>query len=79
MIAYQSTLQAEVPDRLRGRAFALFDVVWSAARLISLAAGGLLADAIGIRAVYVMGGVLLMIAALIGGRAPLRRGDLTAS
>jgi len=32
MIAYQSTLQAEVPDRLRGRTFALFDVLGHAQR-----------------------------------------------
>ena len=73
MIAYQSTLQAEVPDRIRGRAFALFDVLWNAARLVSLGAGGLLADAIGIRAVYVLGGFLLLIAAAIGWGAPLHQ------
>lgn len=72
MIAYQSTLQAEVPDRVRGRAFALFDVLWNAARLVSLGVGGVLADAIGIRAVYVAGGVLLLTAALVGWRTPLR-------
>ena len=72
MIAYQSTLQAEVPERLRGRAFALFDVLWNAARFVSLGAGGLLADAIGIRAVYVAGGLLLLTAAVVGWGAPLR-------
>lgn len=72
MIAYQSTLQREVPDRLRGRAFALFDVAWNGARLVSLGAGGLLADAVGIRAVYVVGGFLLVAAALVGLGAPLR-------
>lgn len=71
MIAYQSTVQAEVPDRIRGRAFALFDVLWSAARLVSLGVGGLLADAIGIRAVYILGGLLLLTAAAIGWGAPL--------
>lgn len=73
MIAYQSTLQTEVPDRIRGRAFALFDVLWNAARLVSLGAGGLLADAIGIRAVYLLGGLLLLIAAVVGWGAPLQR------
>ena len=72
MIAYQSTLQAEVPERLRGRVFALFDVLWNAARLVSLGAGGLLADAIGIRSVYVAGGLLLLTAAIVGWGAPLR-------
>lgn len=73
MIAYQSTLQTEVPDRIRGRVFALFDVLWNAARLVSLGAGGLLADAIGIRSVYLLGGLLLLIAAVVGWGAPLQR------
>lgn len=73
MIAYQSTLQAEVPDRLRGRAFALFDVLWNSARLLSLGLGGLLADAVGIRAVYVLGALLLLAAAAVGWGAPIRR------
>lgn len=72
MIAYHSTLQTEVPGRLRGRAFALFDVLWNGARLISLGVGGLLADAVGIRAVYLVGGFLLLLAATVGWRAPLR-------
>lgn len=72
MIAYQSTLQAEVPDRLRGRAFSLFDVLWNAGRLVSLGLGGLIVDAVGIRAVFVIGGVLLLLAAAIGWSAPLR-------
>lgn len=66
MVAYQSTLQTEVAPELRGRAFALYDVVWNGARLLSLGTGGLLADALGIRAVYVLGGVLLLLAAAIG-------------
>lgn len=71
MIAYQSTVQAEVPDRLRGRAFALFDVLWNSARLVSLGLGGLLADAVGIRAVYVLGALLLLAATAVGWSAPL--------
>ena len=70
MIAYQSTLQVEVPDRLRGRAFALFDVLWNAARLVSLGIGGLLADALGIRAVYVVGGMVLVAAAAVAVTGP---------
>lgn len=71
MIAYQATLQTLVPTALRGRAFALYDVLWNAARLVSLGLGGLLADAISIRAVYVCGGVLLLAAAAVGWSAPL--------
>ena len=66
MIAYQATLQTEVPTEVRGRAFALYDVLWNAARLLSLGLGGLLADAVGIRAVYVLGGLMLLAAGGVG-------------
>lgn len=65
-VAYQSTLQSEVPDAVRGRAFALFDVAWNASRLVSLGLGGVLADRFGVRTVYVIGGVLLLAAAAWG-------------
>ena len=35
MVAYQSTLQTAVPAEVRGRAFALYNVLWNAARLTS--------------------------------------------
>jgi len=66
MVAYQTTLQTEVEPALRGRVFALYDVVWNGARLLSLGVGGLLADAVGIRAVYLLGGVLLFAASAAG-------------
>lgn len=65
-VAFSSLIGAKVPDRLRGRTFAAFDLIWQAMRLISLIAGGLLADAFGIRAVYYAGGLLLLAAALAG-------------
>ena len=66
MVTYQSVLQASVPERLRGRTFALYDVLWQSGRLVSLAAGGVLADAFGVRAVYALGGVLLLAAGGLG-------------
>ena len=66
MVAYQSTLQQTVPHDVRGRAFALFDVLWNAARLVSLGVGGLLVETVGVRAVYATGGVLLVAAASAG-------------
>ena len=66
MVAYNTLLQTTVPDRLRGRIFAFYDVVWQGSRLLSIAAGGVLADAIGIRAVYLFGGVLLLAAGGLG-------------
>ncbi len=65
-VTYNSALQATTPERLRGRVFAFYDVVWQTARLISIGVGGVLADQFGIRAVYLMGGILLLAAGGLG-------------
>ena len=65
-VTYNSVLQATVPDRLRGRVFSFYDTLWQAARLASIGLGGVLADTFGIRAVYLMGGVVLMAAGAWG-------------
>jgi predicted MFS family arabinose efflux permease len=65
-VTFNSMLQAEAPPQARGRVFASMDVIWQAGRLISLTAGGLLADRYGIRNVYYLGGALLLIAAAVG-------------
>ena len=65
-IAFATIIQSHVPDRLRGRVFSAFDLIWQSMRLASLLAGGLLADAAGIRAVYYLGGALMAAAALAG-------------
>jgi MFS family permease len=77
-VTYNSLLQSTVPDRLRGRIFAFYDVVWQGSRLVSIAAGGVLADAFGIRAVYVLAGLLLFVAAGLG-LARLGGADLAAA
>lgn len=69
-VTFNSMLQATVPDTLRGRVMAAFDITWQTGRLASLGIGAILADQIGIRAVYVLGGVLLLAAAAL---APLAR------
>lgn len=66
MVAYQSTLQTLVPAATRGRVFAFYDVTWNTSRLVSLALGGLVADLFHIRVVYLLGAVLLFIAAAVG-------------
>jgi predicted MFS family arabinose efflux permease len=66
MVTYNSLLQAEVAPQARGRVFAGFDLLWQTGRLASLALGGLAADALGIRAVYYLGGLLLLAAGTIG-------------
>jgi predicted MFS family arabinose efflux permease len=59
MVVFNSTVQGAVPDAARGRVFTLQDVTWSAMRLLSLALGGLIVDAIGIEPLFWVGGALL--------------------
>ncbi len=66
MIAFQTLVQRAVPSPVRARAFAALDVVWQVARLASIAAGGAIAAAAGIRLVYVLGGALLVAAGAVG-------------
>jgi MFS family permease len=66
MVVFSSTVQGAVPDALRGRVFTLLDVTWSFMQLLSLALGGLLVDAVGIRAFYWAGGALLFGAGVLG-------------
>ena len=66
MVAYQSTLQTLVPAGVRGRAFAFYDVLWNGARLLSLAAGGVIAEVADVRLVYVISAALLFAAAAVG-------------
>ena len=68
-VTFSSLLQFRVPEGLRGRAFAGFDVLWQTGRLLSLLGGGLLADAVGIRSVYLLGRLLLLAAAGVGAGA----------
>ena len=65
-VAFATVIQSHVPDRLRGRVFSAFDLLWQSMRLASLLLGGILADTAGIRAVYYLGGALLAAAALTG-------------
>ena len=65
-VTFNSLVQAHTPEGVRGRVFAAFDVFWQLGRLVSLLAGGLIAAALGIQAVYYLGGALLLLAAAIG-------------
>lgn len=65
-VTFNSMLQAEAPEHVRGRVFASMDVLWQGGRLISLGVGGVLADLYGIQAVYYLGGLLLLAAAAVG-------------
>lgn len=73
-VTFNSMLQAESPERFRGRVMASMDVIWQTGRLISLGAGGLLTDAYGIEVVYYLGGALLLGAAASGLFVKVERG-----
>ncbi|MGI8682522.1 MAG: MFS transporter [Mycobacteriales bacterium] len=65
-VSFNSLLQTHTPEPMRGRVFATMDVLWQTGRLVSLGIGGYLADAIGISAVFYLGGGLLLVAGLVG-------------
>lgn len=65
-VTFNSVLQAETAERVRGRVFATFDMLWQTGRLLSLLLVGVLADTFGIRAVYYFGAALLLAAAWAG-------------
>lgn len=75
MVTFNSLLQAETIPATRGRVFATFDTIWHLGRLMSLAIGGVLADAVGITAVYYLGGLLLLMAGTTGLSRARRAGD----
>lgn len=66
MVVYNSLMQSEVPEEMRGRVYTLMDVVWNAMQLVSLVLGGVLVDRVGVRIVYYLGGALLIAAGLLG-------------
>jgi len=70
--AGQTIVQTAVPDEVRGRSGAARNALVSVANLVSMAAAGVLADNIGTRNVFVLGGVMVVMAAL--GAALIFRG-----
>lgn len=66
MVVYNSLMQSHVPEGVRGRVYTLMDLTWSLMQLVSLGAGGLLVDRVGIQVVYYTGGALLALAGLLG-------------
>lgn len=65
-VTFNALLQSRVSDLSRGRVFATMDLLWQTGRLASLGIGGILADTLGIRAVYYLGGLMLLIAGAVG-------------
>lgn len=65
-VVYNSLMQSTVPDAVKGRVFTLMDMTWNVMEILSIGAVGILADALGIRAVYYLGGGLLIGAGVLG-------------
>ena len=66
MVVYNSLMQSQVPEQVRGRVFTLMDVVWNLMRLISLGIGGVLVDFWGVEVIYYIGGTLLLLSGVLG-------------
>jgi MFS family permease len=66
IVVFNSVIQQAVPDPVRGRVYTLLDMTWHGMRLLSLALGGLLVDRIGVEPVFWAGGMLLILAGVLG-------------
>lgn len=65
--AVQTIAQTAVPDDVRGRTGAANNALITTASLVSMAAAGLLADAIGVRNVFLIAGGFVVVAGLVAG------------
>ncbi len=65
-VTCSTVLQRRVPDAVRGRVFATLDVIWAAWEIASIGLAGLIVDQVGIVAVYIAGGALLVAAGALG-------------
>lgn len=65
--AGQTIIQTAVPDEVRGRTGSANNALVTTASLISMAAAGLLADAIGVRNVFILSGAIVALAGVASG------------
>ena len=66
MVVYNSIMQSQVPETVRGRIYTLMDFVWNFMQLISLVLGGVFVDRLGIQTIYYIGGTLLIVTGVLG-------------
>jgi len=59
-ITIDTLMQKHVENEILGRTFATMGMIVGVCQLISMGGGGLLADILGIRTVYIIGGIIIM-------------------
>src|SRR5687768_1773975 len=65
-VVFSSLVQDAVADEVRGRVYTLLGVTWNGMRLLSLVAGGFVVDRFGVQPVFWGGGLILVLAGLLG-------------
>ncbi|MBN2500199.1 MAG: MFS transporter [Anaerolineales bacterium] len=65
--AIQTIIQIAVPDEVRGRSSAVNGALVSTASILAMAVAGILADAIGTRTVFIVGGVFVSLSGVVAG------------
>jgi DHA3 family macrolide efflux protein-like MFS transporter len=72
-------LQTSIPNELQGRAFSLLNVVFGVAGPLGLAIAGPLAEIVGVRGVFVLGGTLSALICIVGYLASSSLRDIEAT
>jgi len=60
-ISIDTLLQKHVPNQVMGRTFASMDILTQVCQLVSMGAGGILSDIIGVRTVYILGSIIILL------------------
>ncbi|MFX0062799.1 MAG: MFS transporter [Candidatus Hermodarchaeota archaeon] len=66
MIPYQTLAQETVPDALRGKLFSFFNIVITVAQISGMAMGGILSEITDIPTTCFFGGLVIIVASIIG-------------
>jgi len=60
-ISIDTLLQKHVPNQVMGRTFASMDILTQICQLVSMGLGSMLADVIGVRMIYILGSVIILL------------------
>ena len=64
-ISINTLLQTHVPNEVMGRTFSSMGILIQVCQLISMGVGGILSDIMGVRMVYVLGSVIILLTAVV--------------